>query len=366
MDVIIIGAGISGLYAAHLLRHQNILVIEKNSIGGRADNEIFYGTQIVTGAGIGRKHKDHLLYSLLKELKIETKEFPIIIDYSPHIHQTPLLNIIKYLKNPAHETFKEYATKRLGKEVYDDFVATSGYTDYEKEDAYDVVNFYGMEDNVSGWTGFSVSWHTLVEKLAASIENHIVKDNITRITKTEDGFMVHGKNTYRAKKVILASTIDTVKHLLKMPIYNGIKGQPFIRMYAKFGKLYPRIQHHTVVRKPLQKIIPMNIPKRVFMIAYADNKSAMYLKKYAENTAANRKKMEELIEDEFGYPVNIIAIKSFFWDIGTHYYTPIAGSRTQFIKKAQHPMKDLYVVGEMVAKNQGWTEGALESVRGIF
>lgn len=80
MDAIIIGGGISGLYAAHLLRHKKILVLEKNEIGGRANNEIFYGTQIVTGAGIGRKHKDHLLYSLLQELRIETNEFPITID----------------------------------------------------------------------------------------------------------------------------------------------------------------------------------------------------------------------------------------------------------------------------------------------
>jgi hypothetical protein len=29
-------------------------------------------------------------------------------------------------------------------------------------------------------------------------------------------------------------------------------------------------------------------------------------------------------------------------------------------------MKNLYVVGEMISNNQGWTEGALESVKEIF
>lgn len=365
MDVIIIGGGMSGLYAAFLLRHLNILVLEKNKIGGRSSNETFYGTQIVTGAGIGRKGKDKLLHSLLQELKLETKEFPIKIDYSPKIHPIPLLQVTNYLKPGTHETFKKYATERLGK-VYADFVATSGYTDYEKEDAHSVLNLYGMEDNVSGWTGFSVPWKILIERLADEIDNRILKENVTRITKTEDGFIVHGRKDYFAKKVILATTIDSVKHLLKMPIYNGIKGQPFIRMYAKFGKASLSIQNHTIVTKPLQKIIPMNIKKKVFMIAYADNDSALYLKKYSENTPSNRRHMEELIEKEFGYPVNIIAIRSFFWDIGTHYYTPSPRPRNQFIKEAQHPMKDLYVVGEMIAKNQGWTEGALESVQNIL
>jgi hypothetical protein len=37
-------------------------------------------------------------------------------------------------------------------------------------------------------------------------------------------------------------------------------------------------------------------------------------------------------------------------------------TRSEFIYKAQHPLPNVLVVGEVVAENQGWTEGALDSV----
>jgi monoamine oxidase len=40
-------------------------------------------------------------------------------------------------------------------------------------------------------------------------------------------------------------------------------------------------------------------------------------------------------------------------------------TRSQFIHKAQIPLPNLLVVGEVVAENQGWTEGALESVEKV-
>ena len=76
-DIIIIGSGIAGLYSAYKIKHMNpalsVLILEKNKkqwIGGRTNNESFYGTDVVTAAGIGRKNKDHLLVHLLKELDI--------------------------------------------------------------------------------------------------------------------------------------------------------------------------------------------------------------------------------------------------------------------------------------------------------
>jgi monoamine oxidase len=41
-------------------------------------------------------------------------------------------------------------------------------------------------------------------------------------------------------------------------------------------------------------------------------------------------------------------------------------SREEFIRIAQRPEKDILVIGEAVSRNQGWTEGALESVEAIF
>ena len=105
------------------------------------------------------------------------------------------------------------------------------------------------------------------------------------------------------------------------------------------------------------------------MIAYNDNKQTLALKDYLKNTPENRELYQTLLEKTLGLPVGslrILALKDFYWKIGTHYYKPLNrrlySSREEFMKQAQHPEKGILVVGEAVSRNQGWTEGALESV----
>ena len=82
VDVIIIGSGIAGLYAAYQIKriaaNTTFLILEKNPkkwMGGRAGNETFYGADVVVGAGVGRKKKDHALIKLLKYTKTHYSEF---------------------------------------------------------------------------------------------------------------------------------------------------------------------------------------------------------------------------------------------------------------------------------------------------
>ena len=104
------------------------------------------------------------------------------------------------------------------------------------------------------------------------------------------------------------------------------------------------------------------------MIAYSDNENAITLKKYLKNTEKNCTFFARLVEEAVGIPIgqlHIIAIKDYYWPIGTHYYEPLSSYKTrdEFIYQIQHPESGLLVVGEAVSKNQGWTEGALESVK---
>lgn len=83
VDVIIIGGGIAGLYTAYQVKrlappNTTFLILEKNPkkwLGGRAGNETFYGANVVVGAGVGRKDKDHALIKLLKDTKVPNSEF---------------------------------------------------------------------------------------------------------------------------------------------------------------------------------------------------------------------------------------------------------------------------------------------------
>jgi hypothetical protein len=175
----------------------------------------------------------------------------------------------------------------------------------------------------------------------------------------------------------LATTISSVKKLLPNdPIYQQIHGQTFLRLYGKFTKSSTEIVKqyvpgYTIIPGPLKKIIPMNPDKGVYMIAYSDNEDAKYLNDRLTNTQKNRDYFCELLEEALGIPkgaLNLIAIKDYYWPIGTHYYEPLHGSfknRKDFIKKAQIPMPGILVVGEMISMNQGWTQGALESVEAV-
>ena len=398
-DIIIIGSGIAGLYSAYKIMQFNpalsVVILEKNKkqwIGGRTNNEEFYGTQVVTAAGIVRKKKDHLLVQLINDLKLPSHEFISSHHYITQFQPTNINETMRMLKKEykedatnKHITFKDFATKHLGTKKYKEFIITSGYTDYEKEDAFDTLYNYGMDDNAGNLTGLSISWKELVAKLVDKIgsENIKAKQNVVKIDNMFDDqfdecmFKVETQKglTYKCNKIIIATTISSLLHLLpsKSSIYNQIHGQPFLRLYAKFSKssteiMKQYIKGYTVVEGPLQKIIPMDPAKGVYMIAYSDNTSAIVLKDHLENTAENREYFEDLLEQTLGIEegsLKISALLDFYWPIGTHYYEPLKGpykTRTAFINAAQHPDKNILVVGEVVSQHQGWVEGALESV----
>jgi protoporphyrinogen oxidase len=409
-DIIIIGSGIAGLYSAYniqrLAPNMTFLVLEKykkNWIGGRLNNEEFYGTTVVTGAGIGRKDKDHLLQALLKELHIEYTDFKLEVNYAlldgEPVDVNKIFQMLKkeYLKSKdgtskngtsLRKTFKQFAKPLLGSKLYDQFIETTGYSDYENEDISQTLYKYGMDDNTGGLNGLYIPWKKLIQTLVYKIGTQFIRasNNVTSIlpnssNETLKKYVLETDKgiTYYCDKVILATTITGIQKLLpqilnktQYSLYNYIKGQPFLRLYAKFPKASADIMRqyvptYTIVSGPLQKIIPMSKEKGVYMIAYSDNANAEVLKDHLDNNAKNRLFFAQLLEETLKIPPNTLQITSlldFYWPIGTHYYTPLPKGMTvnEYIHDVQHPLQDILVVGEVVAENQGWTEGALDSV----
>jgi len=402
-DIIIIGSGMAGLYSAYNITKMSpdtsFLILEKHKkewIGGRASNEMFYGTQVVTGAGIGRKDKDKLLIELMNDIGVKYKPYETAINYSQTFTPVNIVKIIKqlkgeYNKHPElhHKTFKEFFIKIFGEKLYKTFIISAGYTDYENADLYETLYNYGMDDNKSGWTGLNIPWKNMVDKLYHIIgKNHFrFSNDVVEIKKIKEKpclFQIKTANgsLYHSNKVIVSTTITGIQKLVpgadkKNSLYQQIHGQPFLRLYAKFNKesaeiMKKYVTSYTIVPGPLQKIIPMDVNKGVYMIAYSDNYYASLQKKYLENTPDNRDLYCDLLEESLGIPkgqLKITAIKDYYWPIGTHYYEPLKGNfktRNDFIYKAQHPEKGMLVVGEVVSRDQGWTEGALESVKAVL
>lgn len=397
-DVIIVGTGISGLYSAWKIKQTNpklkFLLLEqykKQWIGGRTSNETFYDTEVVTGAGIGRKGKDRLLHALLsKDLHFHLEERVVKPYLAPSIEPVDVGKLMDRLRRQyskvqhRHLTFREFASKQLGQATYRKLLLTAGYTDYENEDAYETLYYYGMEDNTCCWKSFRVPWRKMVLKLYHKIGPTHFKfsSKVVRIQKREEKPCVYQVDValtghYTCNRVILASTIDTLRTLLPShPIYHEVHGQPFLRLYAKFtsasAQLMKRyVKGFTFVAGPLQRIVPMDADKGVYMIAYNDNDNARLLRPHLSNTPENRELYEELVERSLGMPehsLRIVALKDYYWPIGTHYYSPLSskyGSREAFLRELQRPEKGILVVGEAVSRNQGWTEGALESVEAV-
>jgi len=402
-DIIIIGTGMSGLYSAYNIKKispkTSFIILEKYKkkwIGGRTSNDTFYGTNIVTGAGIGRKDTNPLLIKLMNELNIKYSGFLSEMNYSNTFNHVDIVKIIDKLKNEyklhpeLHDkTFKQYAVSILGNRLYKQFTISAGYTDYENADILETLHNYGMDDNKGGWNGLYIPWKNMVYKLYNTIGvNHFKFSSdvieILKVNTTPCLFKITTANgdVYHSNKVILATTISSIKKLIpgasnKNSLYNQIHGQPFLRLYAKFNHASSKIMkeyvpQYTIVPGPLQKIIPMNPDKGVYMIAYSDNNNALALKEFLENTPKNRELYCELIEKSLGIPngsLKILAIKEYYWPIGTHYYEPLHSDvkdRDDFVYKVQHPEKGLLVVGEAVSRYQGWTEGALESVEAVL
>ena len=392
-DVIIIGSGIAGLYSAYNIQKMapnlRILILEKHKkqwIGGRMSNEYFYGTEIVTGAWFGRKQKDKLLIQLMHSLSIPVHESKFVPYYASTIKDPVDVNKImdflraEYIKQGRPNiTFKQFAKPLLDRKLYNDFLTCVGYTDYEQEDVYETLYNYGMDDNSTRSTIIDVPWKQLVLTLYNQIGSHHFKfsNNVTKIEKREHTLFTITTETgksFISQKVIIATTITGIQTLLpNKSIYKEIHGQTFLRVYAKFSKqsisiLNKYIKGYTIVPGPLQKITPMDSNKGVYMIAYSDNESAISLKNNLKNTEKNCTFFARLVEESVGIlagQLHIIAIKDYYWPVGTHYYEPLSSykKREEFIYQCQHPESGLLVVGEVVSRHQGWSEGALESVK---
>ena len=398
-DIIIIGSGMAGLFSAYNIKkispNTSFLILEKYKkqwIGGRTSNEMFYGTEIVTGAGVGRKNKDKLLIKLMDEIGVKYTQYESNINYAKTFTPVDIAKIIRqlkyeYNKHPElhNKSFKDFFIKIFGDKLYKTFIISSGYTDYENADLYETLYNYGMDDNTGGWTGLHIPWKNMVDKLYHIIgKTHFrFSNDVVEIKKIKQNpclFQIKTENdlVYDCNKVIVATTITGIRKLVpgassKTSLYQQIHGQPFLRLYAKFNKesteiMKKYVTSYTIVPGPLQKIIPMDTNKGVYMIAYSDNYNALLQKKYLANTGENRNLYCDLIEESLGIPngqLKINAIKDYYWPIGTHYYEHLKGdfkNRNDFIYKAQHPENGMLVVGEVVSRYQGWTEGALDSV----
>jgi hypothetical protein len=235
----------------------------------------------------------------MKQLGVPFREFHSVMDYSTLFQPVDVEKVILklrelYKKNTGlHElTFKQFFIKMLGPSAYKQFIISAGYTDYENADLYETLYNYGMDDNKGGWTGLCIPWkrmvHTLYDKIGAShfrFNNNVISIQKLREKPCLFEISTEKGDTYLCNKVILATTITGIQKLIpdNNGVYKQIHGQTFLRLYGKFNKksaaiMQQYVPNYTIVPGPLQKILPIDASKGVYMIAYSDNANAIALK----------------------------------------------------------------------------------------
>ena len=350
-NIVIIGGGISSLYSAYLLKKNypkiKYTIIEKSDeCGGRVKMSNLGGVKLPTGAYFTRINKDKILMNLLKDLDIKIDPYVLDIDYS--FKESDVDKLISKLKKelPKYDRskikFKDFAKEVLDRE-YDNFINMMGYTDFENADINDTLFNYGLDDNIPGYKIANIDWSKVIDKLVSFIgsENIVFNTEVKSIKEKNDGFLINSK--YKCDGVIRGVTINVLKNLLDNKIYNKIESQNFIKVFAKSKDL--DIDKYTVVDSEIRKVIP--IKDDVYTIAFSDNKDAVSIK------SKNNNYFEELLSNHFNKDIKVTNLKKFFWEEGTHYYKPLPieyKSRKEFIKEAQHPKDNIWVVGEVVAE----------------
>jgi monoamine oxidase len=398
VDVCFVGGGISSMYAAdctlRMCPTARVAVLEgAQTLGGRLRMGCFWGRHVVKGAGVVRLKQDKLLTKLAKGLKVDLNPFPKRILYAKNVEQVDVKKVWSKLEKMsrnmsaeerARDTFRTFGTRILGKRAYERLIRTIGYTDYEKADVIDTVLDYGVKDVFNSGGKFAgIDWDQLITSLVKRVgaKNVHVECPVLKVEPMNNGkWLVHTKNEQQwiCNQVVFGIPIPAISKLIDVSTkcreaLNSIPTQPFLRVYAKMSKasaeiLANHVQGYTVVKNDLQKVIPIDSNRGIYMIAYSDNKHA--LRAYKERD--NKMWFENKLMEAFGITstrLQIRAMKVFFHRDGTHYFSPLNQAyenRDAFLYQVQNPLKDVFIVGESVSRNQGWTEGALESVQAVL
>lgn len=389
-DVIIIGGGVAGMYACYQLCKKykgiSVKILEKNAyLGGRVKMKEFHNKTVNLGAGI-IKDRDKRFKKLLKELNIKMTNFWTHSEYSfdDKLGDDEMRAIVKKLQTSLHvaattDTVHQYLIKVLGQEPTAKLILMAGYHDFLNEPALEYFQKEDVNELFFDWKAVSIDWKSFIQKLSACVDadletevesiQNIELDDFEKSTY----FLLSAKYknlsrtlTYSCERLIIATTVNDVIKLLpdKIELYQPyIKGQPFFRVYGKISSSEPITNSTLVTNNILMKIIPIH--GCIYMIGYNDGEYAVrlhgiskQLKTKKEKIAFYDKLLHDVIVDK---KFRLVDIDECFWELGTHYFTPFE-NRDELLRLQQYPRKNVIVVGEMVSTNQGWVEGALESV----
>lgn len=416
-DVILVGAGISGLYAARELLKQHpdwkVAVCEKyKALGGRTST--FHKGTWHWEAGAGRIHKSHTrVLQLLKEYKLSCVPIGSESSYKPDggpiqpnpfesVHVPHYLKPLEALKKSelASHTLQTICEKVYGKAQTRDVFRPFPYRAEVNTLRADLGLQSFLEGEMRGHEGYCVvkeGFSALVDALVADIEargavilrRHTLQsftagpgkatDLTFRYGSKQDGY---GTMVLRAEKAAILTLCRC--HVAALPQFRGhpllqkVAGRPLLRIYMAFAAnqkspvWFANLPRLVLPQLP-RYIIPIDPKAGTIMISYTDAEdTAVYhtiLEKKGEKALETRVLADvRAALPEYTIPEPLFT-KAHDWGTGASYWKPGGYDPATESRKAYRPFKEypgLYMCGESWSLRQAWVEGALEHTAGLL
>lgn len=381
-DVIVIGGGISGLYATWKLEKQGLHVLlleKKDRIGGRLKTVERNGKKFDVG-GIRYSLTHHKrLAKLCKDLSIENREHKIYPQNTKDV--SFITKTLKTISNSFSEKELKsntiwYFLRRIeSSSRVDRFIQAWGYSgNLQNAQAYWFLKSTSSMYNGGRMYYMKSGFGNLISILRQNIKSEIKTTcGVHNIEKdmgdmgdmggVKVGFKIimEDETVYHSKKVICALPPEA---LLKMnyfdkhkTILSTVTSNNYIRIFGEIETKQKFLSHSG------NELIPQTISRGdgIVQLAYADSKKAEYLRNsYLHGTFPTK----EIVE-KFNLGSDPKWVESFYWKNGTHYWNPYVDVEDIY-KSILNPDNDLFIVGEAFSKKQAWIEGALETVDDVL
>ena len=407
-DVIIVGSGIAGMYAALELQKKGkrVIILEKyKELGGRTATfkQKIGGVDLQWEAGAGRISEHHThVRELMRKYKltwVPIEGTPKFVEgYGEPLEEAQFESGFPVFFEPlnglpaeqlATRTIRELLTKIHGPKLTDEYLLRYPYrgeVDTMRADvALELFRHEMGPDEKFGICGEGLS--AIIEGMRADIEKkggkiltgHTCLEvaqgrGPVTVTCSVEGEPV----TLEAKHCILAVPSSALKTIRPFSKWKGVARavtKPLLRFYGVFplegGKLWTEGIGRMVTPSPVRYMIPGNPEIGSVQISYTDSQDADYWKEKLD-AVGEAKVGEEILGDLRRLLKPTIPgptfVKAHYWKNGVTYWLPGAYSPADVSREAYQPfptMRGVHVCGESFSMRQGWMEGAIEHAAGL-
>lgn len=407
-DVIIIGSGIAGLYAALKLQKKGTrcVVIEKyKELGGRTTTfkQKIAGVDLQWEAGAGRISERHThVRELMRKYKLTWVPIggapKFVGDYGQPLEEgqfepgLPLFfNSLEGLgaEELATHTIRQLLTKVHGPKIADDYLLRYPYRG-EVDTLRADVGLETFRNEMGPNEKFGIcgeGFSAIVEGMRAEFETRGGKilSGHTCVEVAQDNAVVTVTCSVEGEPVILrgahcivavpASALKKIRPFSKWKGLSRVAMKPLLRFYGVFpvegGKLWTEDIGRIVTPEPIRYMIPGNPAIGSVQISYTDSQDAEFWKEKLDAVGENKvseeivAQLRRLLKPTIPSPT---FVKAHYWENGVTYWLPGRYDPKEVSQEAYNPlrsMRNVHVCGESFSLRQAWVEGAIEHAAGL-